>query len=122
MGAIYADSNFNTAFTKIFPFFKTFLDTILEKNLRVNDYKSELQEIIQKDNENHPEYKIIKERQEMSGRIFRTIVTSRGKEIGVGEGKNKREAEQNAAYDALLKINSNIKYKKLSEVFFIKDD
>jgi dsRNA-specific ribonuclease len=43
-------------------------------------------------------------------------------EMARGSGKSKRQAEQNAALNALKKIDELFDYKKLSEVFFLKND
>ena len=54
--------------------------------------------------------------------IFKAAVYIEGKEIGRGAGSNKRKAEQDAAFNALEKIEDFINYEKLSEVFFLKND
>jgi ribonuclease-3 len=122
VGGIYIDSNFKLVSLVIIPFFKEFFIKLSVKEMRINDYKSELQEIIQKNNDIHPIYRIIEETGKPPNVVFTATVNLENNAIGSGMGKNKRQAEQNAAYNALKKIDNLIKYEKLSEVFFLKND
>lgn len=120
VGAIYLDSNFKTASSVLISFFKGFLDEFVEKETRINDYKSELQEVVQKENSFLPYYKIVAESGKPPNVSFTAAVYIGKNEIARGNGKNKRQAEQDAARVALEKIKDPKTYKKLSEVFFIK--
>jgi len=122
VGAIYLDSNFSFVSTIIIAFYRDFLEKYLEKEIKINDYKSELQEIIQKNHSILPIYKIFSISGSAPNITFQVAVFLNDKEIGLGEGKNKRAAEQNAAFNALKKNNGFINYEKLSEVFFLKND
>lgn len=75
---------------------KYFLNNELNE---VTDYKSILQEILQANEgfkKNKIQYKLISEK----NNIFKMEVTFNEIRYGVGEGKTKKEAEQNAAKDA----------------------
>lgn len=122
VGAIYLDSNFKTTTTTIIPFFKEFLEKNIEDQSKINDYKSELQEIIQKKENILPEYDIVNKTGQPPRVVFTASVSLNGKEIGRGKGQNKRQAEQSAAYQALKKNNDFLNYTKISEVFFLKND
>ncbi len=122
IGAVYLDSNYKTASSIAISFFKDFLEEFIEKEVKINDYKSELQEIIQKKNSFLPYYQIIGESGKPPNVVFTAAVFIEDNEIARGEGKNKRQAEQDAASNALKKISHLRNYKKLSEVFFLKDD
>ena len=122
VGGIYIDSNFKLVSTTIVPFFKSFLESLVEKEVKVNDYKSELQEILQKHRNILPFYEILEESGKSPHMTFTAAVYLSNQEIGRGVGKNKRQAEQNAAFNALEKIEEFINYEKLSEVFFLKND
>jgi ribonuclease-3 len=124
VGAIYVDSNYKVTAAIVIDYFKEYLDKFAkkEKEVRINDYKSELQEVIQRKNNYLPEYRIIEETGKPPDVSFTAAVFLENKEIGRGEGKNKRKAEQDAAQNALKKINKFINYEKLSEVFFLKND
>jgi len=121
-GAVYLDSNFKTTSAVLIRFFEFFLEQHVEKNIKINDYKSELQEIIQKDSVSLPEYVLIEETGKPPNTMFVTAVYIDKKKMGEGKGKSKRQSEQGAAFDALLKIGEFVDYKKVSEVFFIKND
>lgn len=122
VGSIYLDSNFKIASETIISFFKNFLEDLLEKRITINDYKSELQEVIQKQKNVLPVYEIVKESGKSPNLIFTVAVFLDKKEIGRGTGKSKRKAEQDAAYKALKSGDNFINYEKLSEVFFLKND
>jgi ribonuclease-3 len=122
VGAIYIDSSYKFVSSLIILFFKEFLDKIAEKEVKINDYKSELQEVIQKRNNYLPIYKIIEESGKPPHAVFTAAVYIEARELGRGTGTNKRKAEQDAAFNALKKIDEFINYEKLSEVFFLKND
>lgn len=122
VGALYIDSNFKIVSNIVLPFFKSFLDELFERDVKINDYKSELQELVQKHKNSLPEYKIIDEFGKAPDLVFNIKVLFENKEIGRGTGRNKRQAEQDAACNALKKINDYISYKKLSDVFFLKNN
>lgn len=122
VGALYVDSNFKVVSNIVLPFFKGFFKELSEKSIKINDYKSELQELIQKHKNGLPVYKILDEIGKPPDVVFYTAIYFESNEIGRGTGKSKRQAEQNAAYNALKKVNDFINYKKLSEVFFLKNN
>ena len=101
-GAVYLDLGFKYA-QKLF-------DKLIVPNLNlvwnIKDYKSTLQEYIQAGDKRSISYHIIKEsgpshdpEYEVAVRLDNVIT------LGVGTGKTKKEAEQNAAKDALKKGN-----------------
>jgi ribonuclease III len=122
MGAIYIDSSYKIASSIVISFFKAFLEKLSEKEIKINDYKSELQELIQKKQNFLPTYKIIEEVGKPPNVVFTAGVFIESTEIGRGTGQNKRKAEQDAAFNALKNIDEFINYEKLSEVFFLKND
>jgi ribonuclease III len=122
MGAIYLDSSFKASSAIVISFFKEFLDKFSEKEVKINDYKSELQELIQKKKNELPIYKIIGEAGKPPNLVFTSAVYLDNIEIGRGIGNNKRKAEQDAAFNALKNIDELFNYEKLSEVFFLKND
>lgn len=122
VGGIYIDSNFKLVSVIIGPFFKKFLESLVEKEVKINDYKSELQEILQRHRNILPLYEILEESGKPPHMTFTAAVYLSNQEIGRGAGKSKRQAEQNAAFNALEKIEEFINYEKLSEVFFLKND
>ncbi|MEK3887007.1 ribonuclease III [Bacillus sp. FSL K6-3431] len=69
----------------------------------VMDFKSQLQENIQRDGIGALEYKILKEEGPAHSRIFVSQVILNNEVLGEGSGKSKKEAEQHAAQMALGK-------------------
>ena len=74
------------------------------KNVGQKDYKTVLQELLQKSGEANIEYKIIKELGPDHDKIFVSEVIYNGKILASGEGKSKKLAEMEAAKFAILKI------------------
>ncbi len=72
----------------------------------VMDFKSQLQELIQRDGTGVIEYRILQERGPAHNKEFVSRVTLNGEELGIGTGKSKKEAEQHAAQMALEVLKS----------------
>jgi ribonuclease III len=70
----------------------------------VMDFKSQLQELIQRDNCGTLQYKILQEKGPAHNREFISTVLLNGETLGTGIGKSKKEAEQRAAELALREI------------------
>lgn len=69
-----------------------------------HDYKSQLQEYIQHDNLGNIVYQIVAEIGPAHDREFHTEVKIEDKLFGSGVGKSKKESEQKAAHQALIKL------------------
>jgi ribonuclease III len=67
----------------------------------VMDYKSQLQELIQRDGSGVIEYRVLLEKGPAHNKEFVSRVSLNSEEIGIGSGKSKKEAEQRAAQMAL---------------------
>ena len=65
------------------------------------DYKTALQEVIQKNPEEKVEYKLIEESGPDHSKTFAVEVCLNSNVIGKGSGRSKKEAEQMAAKEAL---------------------
>ena len=68
------------------------------------DHKTKLQEILQKDNSEKISYEIVEENGPAHDREYVAVVKLGSKVLGRGNGKSKKEAEQNAANVALVNI------------------
>lgn len=68
------------------------------------DYKTQLQELIQKNNIKKVIYEIVHEKGPDHAKFFISQVRIADKVMGTGEGRNKKAAEQNAAHAALDKL------------------
>jgi ribonuclease-3 len=105
IGAIFLDGGYPAA--------RAIIETWLVKFLRDgtgdifrSDYKSRLQEYCQSTWHQSPEYLIVSESGPDHHKFFRVAVRLQGEIRGFGEGKSKKEAEQNAARDLLTGIEA----------------
>ncbi len=101
IGAIYLDGGLENARTFIERFI---LDDIEHKKL-FHDSKTILQEMIQADYKDEPEYELISEEGPDHDKTFEVCVKLNGKVIGKGRGRTKKAAEQVAAYNGICTIN-----------------
>lgn len=99
IGALYIDQGIKK--TKEF-IYGTVIDSINKKENIFIDYKSELQEMVQT-NRKSLEYRIISETGPSHDKVFEIEVLVENIVYGKGFGKTKKEAEQNAAKNALQK-------------------
>lgn len=67
----------------------------------VMDYKSRLQEIVQQNDNGQLHYEIIEEKGPAHAKKFVTVVRLEDRQLGTGIGKSKKEAEQQAACQAI---------------------
>lgn len=71
------------------------------KDRLMNDYKTELQEIVQREQGSIIEYKVTGEDGPDHDKVFYVAVDVNGRTVGNGHGKSKKEAEQEAAKSAI---------------------
>lgn len=106
IGALYLDKGIEIV--------TTFLEEIVFPKINagafshVMDFKSQLQELVQRDGAGSLEYRIMKEVGPAHSREFESRVYLNGQELGTGTGRSKKEAEQHAAQMALEKLKSHI--------------
>jgi ribonuclease-3 len=103
LGAIYLDSGLQKAKKIISSFIKEEMEQII-KGKHGDDYKTLLQEISQKKMKCLPKYFLIKEKGPDHKKIFCIEVRLKKIIYGTGSGENKKEAEQDAAREALKKL------------------
>ena len=100
IGALYIDQGME----KTKEFVNNTVILSIKKNEEIfNDYKSILQEMVQTDRKTL-EYVVIKETGPAHDKEFVVNVVVENIIYGSGSGKTKKEAEQNAAHDALKKM------------------
>lgn len=105
LGAYYLDGKF--------PELKNFAKTIfnpyieeIEKHFEKYNAKAILQEYTQSLTKETPVYKLIGTKGPEHHKTFEIEVSYRGEVIATGEGKTKKDAEQNAAYKACQKLGA----------------
>lgn len=102
-GAIFLDAGFGEA--KRFAI-SQLKDTIVDavNGMVFMDYKTQLQEVLQKNSNSKISYIIIDESGPDHNKEFVIQVNNGDKVLGMGKGKSKKEAEQSAAKEALEKV------------------
>ena len=101
IGAIYLDGGMDEA-TK---FICSFVLNDIEHKQKFYDSKTTLQEMVDATNLGNIHYEIVKESGPDHNKVFDAVVKLNDEVIGNGTGQTKKHAEQNAAVDALNKIN-----------------
>ncbi|MBM7701834.1 ribonuclease III [Metabacillus iocasae] len=105
IGALYLDQGIETV--------NDFLTKVVFPKINegafshVMDFKSQLQEIVQRDGAGHLEYKVLQEKGPAHNREFMSRVSLNGEVLGTGIGRSKKEAEQKAAQVAIEKLKSS---------------
>ncbi|MBR4014780.1 MAG: ribonuclease III [Anaerotignum sp.] len=104
IGAICMDGGMEAVKPYILRFMEGLIRDI-KNNFRNLDYKTRLQEVIQKTSRLPLQYAIVDEQGPDHNKVFAAEVTHDGRILGKGSGKSKKEAEQNAAHNALGQMN-----------------
>lgn len=100
IGAVYLDGGIESARTFILSMLSEEIEDICTSFEKM-DSKTVLQEIIQKDSTSPIEYEITGESGPAHSKVFEAAVKHNGKVLGKGSGHSKKEAEQNAAAEAI---------------------
>ena len=102
IGAIYLDGGYRPASEVVSGWLQE-----EAAGLEETDYKSRLQEIVQKRHKIPPEYKMERTTGPDHDKTFSVRVQFGSRVLGTGRGKSKKEAEQDAARDALENISQD---------------
>lgn len=102
IGALYLDGGMDVAHS----FIHKYILSDLENKKLFFDSKSLLQELVQSMNHTSLDYKLVKEEGPDHDKLFVVEVYVGGTVAGVGEGKTKKGAEQQAAYQAIKKLKA----------------
>jgi ribonuclease III len=109
IGAVYLDQGLETVIS--------ILEKVVYPKINVGafshvmDYKSQLQELVQRGSAGMIEYSILEESGPAHNRQFISRVSLNDDELGVGKGRSKKEAEQQAAQKALEKLKQKLDAK-----------
>ena len=100
LAVIYLEHGFSVAKKYVLGIISPYVD----KGIKfITDYKSYLQEMVQPERTNI-EYTVVHEEGPQNDKVFTVEVIIDGIHYGRGTGKSKKQAEQNAAKDAIEKI------------------
>ncbi|MGM0851580.1 MAG: ribonuclease III [Bacillota bacterium] len=109
IGAVYLDQGLETVIS--------ILEKVVYPKINVGafshvmDYKSQLQELVQRGSAGMIEYSILEESGPAHNRQFISRVSLNDEELGIGKGRSKKEAEQQAAQKALEKLKQKLDAK-----------
>lgn len=100
IGSLYLDGGFQAAHD----FIHRFILTDLEDKILFYDAKTVLQEMIQETPQGSLNYRLIKEEGPDHDKVFVVEAYINGKPVSQGQGRTKKAAEQQAAYEAILML------------------
>lgn len=103
IAAIYLDSGIRNVTKWLMKLMKADIEAAEQKR-NLGDFKTRLQECVQKNGHGSVSYEIVEETGKDHVKLFVMSVIVNGKVAGKGEGLNKKEAEQKAAHQALCKL------------------
>lgn len=108
VGSIYLDGGLEECKRFFFRHFLEEVESMLREPMR--NFKADLQDYSQKKHQRPPIYKVLKETGPDHSKIFEIAVFIDDKQVGSGSGSSKKEAEQDAARNAVekLKRSSNV--------------
>jgi ribonuclease-3 len=108
IGAIFLDRGFKPTQQFIEKFLLGEVLAALVKNRVYSSAKNKLQEYLQNQYKKLPKYKVINESGPAHRREYIVAVLFNAEQIGVGIGKSKKEAEEQAAFAALKKLKITV--------------
>ncbi len=100
IGAMYLDGGMDVAGA----FIEKYVLNDIESKTLFHDCKTALQELVQAKRDGNVEYRLVSEEGPAHDKVFESVVVYHGKTLGKGSGHSKKNAEQQAAYQALLNI------------------
>lgn len=107
IGGIYLESGLEVARWFVLEQLHPYLMRISGGDVSPDDFKSKLQEVAQAIWRKSPQYRVVKEGGFAHERRFNVEVVFDDQVLGEGSGRSKKEAEQDAARDALAIIERN---------------
>ncbi len=107
IGAIYLDGSMLEAKRFVLDHLKPAIKDAINGIELFVDYKTQLQEILQKKNSDKITYQVVKEEGPDHNKSFFTEVYSKEIVLGKGKGKSKKDAEQDAAKSAIIRMDES---------------
>ncbi len=103
IGAVYLEAGYR----KAFQITSRLIKSCLEKREIFMDYKTTLQELVQKKSGSTPRYKVVLEEGPPHSKYFHVEVKVARRVLGKGSGRSKKEAEQAAAKKGLENLETS---------------
>ena len=113
IGGLYLEQGLNIARWFVLEHLHPNLTQVSRGEVAAGDFKSKLQEIAQARWKSTPTYQVRSERGESHEKSFEVIVVLDSEMMGVGFGRNKKEAEQMAAKEAIDLIERVESYRSV---------
>jgi len=107
IGAYYLDSGYKPVKNFVRRYLVPEINKVLQ-NRHKKDYKTLLQEFVQKSYKTYPKYTVVNRTGPDHNRMFWINVVIDGTEYGPGKGRNKKEAEQEAAGIAYKELTTEV--------------
>lgn len=104
VGAIYLELGIDVVSPIILNYIRPELEQVRKGHY--GDYKTQLQELIQRHRDDTVGYEIIREEGPDHAKLFTACVRINGEVFAEGKGKTKKEAEQNAACRTLIQFGA----------------
>jgi ribonuclease III len=114
VGAIYIESGLEKSRWFVLEQLNPYLMQVSSGDVSPNDHKSRLQEVAQGLWRKSPSYRVASEQGHSHDRRFLVQVIFDNEVMGEGTGRSKKEAEQNAAKDALEVIDRSQNAKRMA--------
>ncbi len=115
IGAIYLESGLEVARWFVLEQLDPYLSHVDTGDVNPYDFKSKLQEVVQATWQQTPVYKVVSESGTAHDRRFHVQVFVSREALGDGWGRSKKEAEQQAAKDALELIEGSRRAREFAE-------
>ncbi len=106
LAAIYLDGGMDPARKFVFDFLGENIENARKGKVIFEDYKTKLQELVQQ-KDSHATYVGVSESGPEHNKVFVAAVHIDGKFLADGKGRSKKDAEQNAAKNALMLLSRN---------------
>ncbi len=104
IAAVYLDQGLDAARKYVLSFIRDQVDRFLSDKVSYKDYKTTLQEYLQKRRKDLPLYSVVGHDGPDHAQEFKVEVLVMGKKYGPAKGANKKSAEQAAAHMALVSL------------------
>lgn len=108
VGAIYLDGGLEKVRDFLLPLFDLALMELNISLSKIKDPKTELQELLQRKFKDLPKYELLSVEGPSHEPIFKVRVLFKGRVLGLGVGKSRKEAEKNAAESAIESVRGAI--------------